>query len=93
MGTPQVRAAVGKRSNVVPAAVIAKQKNDLRSDRQSGFTDLSYAKFAAETCKNCSLWERATQTNAVKHFKWEPHFVEDLKNVVVSLDRSLGKKD
>ena len=46
----------------VPAAVIAKQKNDLRPDRQSGFTDLSDAKFAAETCKNCSLWERATQT-------------------------------
>jgi uracil-DNA glycosylase family protein len=45
-----------------PAAVIAKQKSDLRSDRQPTFTDLSHAKFAAETCKNCSLWERATQT-------------------------------
>jgi uracil-DNA glycosylase len=42
--------------------VISKQKSDSGSDCEPAFTDLSQAKFAAETCKNCSLWKRATRT-------------------------------
>jgi uracil-DNA glycosylase family protein len=42
--------------------VSSKQKNDFSLDCQPTFVDLKAAKLAAETCQNCSLWRRATQT-------------------------------
>jgi len=85
METPQVRAAVGKRSNVGPAAVIAKQKNDLRSDRQS-----SDGLNVLVTVHPSAILRREDKETRQAEFE---RFVEDLKKVVVSLDRSLGKKD
>jgi uracil-DNA glycosylase len=42
--------------------MISKQKDSCNFDRGRGFTDLPEAKTAAESCKNCPLWKRATQT-------------------------------
>jgi uracil-DNA glycosylase len=42
--------------------MISKQKNSYNFGRGHPFTGLPEAKTAAESCRNCPLWKRATQT-------------------------------